>query len=461
MSEAHEEIRRSEDTDHSGVETGEKLDSDLQKVESLTEAIGNLDVGDGSTNTGNAGKEEEGREEKKEELEVHKVHDEHTSHHHHSEKTDHHEEKQVKEEENIESSGSTKHELHSEEHTEKVEHHKEVSEHVHHEVHVRTEDMELDKPSLGAVEEAEHAGGKIEEAAHSSPDHHKDYIPAKSNIKDTYTSILESPIDIDNEFLTPFHATLRKHGKFHQTLLFNYLSTSGDFISQDTLSLNGKELKPEKFNWTSRSLQVGKTLLLFTGGSSSYRGSFTLDVESESINELAKLNHGRDLHAMAWIDSKVAVIGGCDENQEPLASVEIFEESWSTAAPLNHARYGHSATFHLNRTWVFGGAKAKNNAVDTVEYYENDAWTVLAVKLPVRIVGAGLVGVKSAILVLGGFGENKENSKLVWRFDTKKARFERIDELDHPASFSQNLWRIDGENLEGHGFRGKRISYSY
>jgi hypothetical protein len=446
MSDAHEEIVKAEDDSshdhHEHHETvAKEKDESHEGLKDLNEAVGNLSLEGKSSND-------------EEEKTLHEKDDEE----HHSKKT--HEGKKHEEiEEDSHEDSSRDQQVHSPEihHSEKSEHHESHGEHrkelhpsdTHEDHHQHEAPVKLLEDDL-----------KIDELNAENPEHDDLEETAHPDTLKTYENLLKLDIDEENEFLIPFQAKLKKEGKFHETLLGNYLKISGDFISTDLLHINGKDLKVNKFNWTSRSLQIGKDFLLFTGGNSSYNSVFVLDVNDGELKEIAKLHHARDMHAMAWIDGKVAVIGGCDGDQKALTSVEVFDSnSWTSVSPLNSARYGHSATFHLGFTWVFGGANGKNSPVQTVEVFKNNIWKELKVKSPLEVVGAGIIGVKNSIFILGGFTINKANSSAVFKFDVKEETFEQVEDLDEPASFSQNLWRLDGDYIEGFRFRGKRITY--
>lgn len=283
--------------------------------------------------------------------------------------------------------------------------------------------------------------------------------PPESSTKLLYSHLVDHTTSKQSEFTSPFIRKFKREGRFHETLLLNYLNNGGDFLSEKVLEINGEIMTIEDFNWTSRSLQVSEDEIMFTGGTGSYTKVYILSIETKEIRELPHLNQGRDLHAMTWIDGKPAVIGGGDISQDPLSSVEVFDKHWKTIHGLHHARYGHSATYHFDRTWVVAGANGKNSPVNAIEYYEKGHWHSLSLSHEFNRVGAGLVAAKSSIYILGGFASGKNNTASVLVFNIDDETVSEGKELQEPASFSQNLWRLTGKYIESLGFRGKKISY--
>jgi hypothetical protein len=241
----------------------------------------------------------------------------------------------------------------------------------------------------------------------------------------------------------------------------NYLTISGDFVSKSELKLgNDNTISDERLDWRSRALQVSDHELLITGGSN-FTQVLLLNTETKVLERLHDLKIGRELHATAWLDHKPSVIGGSDENHLALDSVEVYSlDSWNSVPSLNKKRYGLSATSLNERVWVAGGAEDHSAGVIEIEYYYAGQWKLIDAKLDSGLVGIGLVSSNNYIYLLGGLSSSGNNTDGVFRLNTDNHNIDQLDSLDSIASFSQNLWKLNGKKFEGVTFKGSFIQYA-
>ena len=242
--------------------------------------------------------------------------------------------------------------------------------------------------------------------------------------------------------------------------LSNYSSITCDFLLISSMSINNIPVSDRRLNWKGRSLQVADDKILLTGGSAINTQTLLINTVTQEIQELGHLLEGRELHAMAWIDNKPAVLGGIDSNDGPLGSVEVFTKGcWEKARSMNKQRYGLSACTAKNSVWVFGGAESRDIGVLDIEVYCEGAWHTILTKIPQAMVGIGLVSLGDKILILGGMNNEEVNTNKVLIFNTETYGLRECKSLDIPCSFSQNLWKVHTGFIEGCTFRGNRIIY--
>ncbi|OMJ91326.1 hypothetical protein SteCoe_6115 [Stentor coeruleus] len=311
-----------------------------------------------------------------------------------------------------------------------------------------------------SLEETKHIEPAKEEPISSEPE--KTLLPS-SGLENLYSKCLVGAEDVikNHTFLQPLHRQIKTQGKFHETLLSNYNTVSGDYTNDKVFKILENDVENSRFNWKSRAIQVSDDEIMITGGAEDSTQVFLLNIHTYSTTELPSLHIGRELHCMTWINFSPAVIGGCCINGQALDSVEIFGDGlWHSEASINHKRYGLSACSTGNKTWIFGGANSRNSPVLKVEVYDNGIWIEINAHLPRGLVGMGVFKVEDEIFILGGFDETGKNSRKVYVFDTKKEEFYKRKSLSSSASFSQNLWVLKDNTACGFSFRGNEVTYS-
>jgi len=78
------------------------------------------------------------------------------------------------------------------------------------------------------------------------------------------------------------------------------------------------------------------------------------------------------------IGKTIYVIGGSQDNQMALSTVEMYDSatnSWSMAEDMPTGRYFHGASVVDGRIIIIGGAEGPRNASSKVEIYDPDANT--------------------------------------------------------------------------------------
>lgn len=256
----------------------------------------------------------------------------------------------------------------------------------------------------------------------------------------------------------PFNSNTEQINRFRNTSRQSFMSIALDFTNKTLLKTNENK-QYYLVNWDSRSLQISENEIIITGGSEK-NASFLLNVEKQSLDKLANVNIGRKLHAMAWIDTFPAVIGGLVENMGAVGYVEVLKNNqWVQVSPLLCNRYGHAATFHDNKTWVVGGAKNNQEGEENIEVYEKNNWSVIKIQATICRVGIGLFGLDNNLYILGGFTLNKQNSSEVLIFNITSETCHSGNNLTEPSCFSQNMWQLSHSTIQTHALGGKKIIY--
>lgn len=246
--------------------------------------------------------------------------------------------------------------------------------------------------------------------------------------------------------------------RFRNTSNNSLMSIALDFTNKNFLK-SGENKQYYLVDWDSRCLQISEKEIIITGGCNK-NASYLLNIEKNSLDTLADMGYGRKLHAMAWIDTFPAVIGGFVENAGAVQSVEVFKNSqWVQISPLQYKRYGHAATFHDNKTWVVGGAKSTSEGEETIEVFEKTTWKTLNIQLHLCRVGVGLFASGSNLYILGGFSLNKQTSNEVQILSLSTNTLQPGRNLSEPACFSQNMWKLSNRVIQTYALGGKEVTY--
>ena len=114
------------------------------------------------------------------------------------------------------------------------------------------------------------------------------------------------------------------------------------------------------------------------------------------------------------INADIVLIGGIDDTETVLSSVERFNflnQTWTPLAELKTARLWHAAVVFQNQILVCGGSSSVGplNSIDSIEVLDlNDnppTWHEFAVNLPVKIWGHKCVVYGNRLLIIGGVTE--------------------------------------------------------
>jgi len=94
--------------------------------------------------------------------------------------------------------------------------------------------------------------------------------------------------------------------------------------------------------------------------------------ELNSWSRLAQMNLERYHHKLAVLYGKVYAIGGQDEYETPVSSVEVYDRrqnKWTAGVPLPQPRYSHAVAVLDNSIYVLGGFDGHDNEKTTSTVY--------------------------------------------------------------------------------------------
>ena len=242
--------------------------------------------------------------------------------------------------------------------------------------------------------------------------------------------------------------------------LYNYSYFSVNFCSENTTQLHpsNKIFINEKFNWSSRLLTIGTDKILITGGTKiggiNITDCFILNLRTNEIQTIAKMNYLRSWHAMTWIKDSPAVIGGI--NGVNLKSVEIFKNNeWIQIEDINIPRNRFTGIKLKNKVFIIGGSfnfdDKSYEKLDSIEKYENNHWDLLQIKLLIPLSGVALLCVENNILIIGGKDKDNCIRKNAYIFDTKRLNLNEINNINKHLLFVCNSFYIHGYEADTFG----------
>ena len=241
--------------------------------------------------------------------------------------------------------------------------------------------------------------------------------------------------------------------------LYNYAHCTTGMPSSSELKIHpiNKIIVNEDFDWSSRFLQLNSNKLLITGGLTyNDTNCFVLNIATEQLTQIKKMNIDRKWHGMAWIDGNPAVIGGFNGFSE-IRSVEVLKDSqWVNASDINIARDNLKAISFRNTVYIFGGAGNGFDEefpvrLDSIEKYENSKWTVLNIKLNQGLSSSCLVCVGFHILVFGGYNSEKMPSNTVFSFNLMGLEICELEKMENFLAFySDCFFTVNELNAFGH-----------
>eukprot|EP00347_Sterkiella_histriomuscorum_P004289 403361015 len=237
----------------------------------------------------------------------------------------------------------------------------------------------------------------------------------------------------------------------HKTYKPNAIYCFGDYdkilkfdISKNSWqSLNYHQYSAFKGEYKYTSVcRIAKTCdLLLTGGcsvSTQKASNLTFKINTEDnqykFNKMPTMIEPRYGHSQLYLNGYVYAIGGFnhDDNQgiQP-STLQICEKytpsdnAWSSCSDLNVPRaYAGCCPFNNESIYIFGGLNGYETT-NTVEQYNTmlDKWTLLYIKLPIKIAKLGAVAIdRTSILIAGGiFGDTDMSYQYVnsvYKLDT-------------------------------------------
>ncbi len=132
-----------------------------------------------------------------------------------------------------------------------------------------------------------------------------------------------------------------------------------------------------------------------------------------SLTELPALQSARYFLDVEWLSGgKVFAVGGVDNDEQPMATVEMLECSWDTEesanggwrylAPINHTRWLHAVAFIRGKIIAAGGKKRESKECFTLPNvdFPQGQWVLLRPMTPPTLL-AGLHPFGDYLLFVG------------------------------------------------------------
>lgn len=129
------------------------------------------------------------------------------------------------------------------------------------------------------------------------------------------------------------------------------------------------------------------------------------ETQTSAWTTLASMPTGRADFGIAALAGKIYVIGGINENGEPLGTVEVYNPAnndWTSKMSMLIPRSGFATAIYDGKIYVFGG-NISSGFVGNAEVYdpESNSWaTVASMPTPRAYLSANVVG--SKIYLIGG-----------------------------------------------------------
>ena len=165
---------------------------------------------------------------------------------------------------------------------------------------------------------------------------------------------------------------------------------------------------------------------------------YTYNRRQDKWRNNTALQEQRDEAAILAHRNKIYAIGGCNDNRQILASVEVYEvehDRWSTLAPMSEARRQCGAVFRDDALYVVGGTRAGRALAAAEVYCGNPAcWTTLA-NMPTARSGLGLATLGSDLYACGGSVSSVNNG--VFRNDGGARQLNTVEIYNTETA----LWR--------------------
>ncbi|XP_041350070.1 uncharacterized protein LOC121369209 isoform X2 [Gigantopelta aegis] len=135
---------------------------------------------------------------------------------------------------------------------------------------------------------------------------------------------------------------------------------------------------------------------------------------TDQWNHYAGLPEPRHHHAVAVLQQKLFLVGGCDprkSRKNPVATNTMFmynleEREWYKMANMNECRMHHSVCIAFGMLYTIGGQDERNRVLCSVECFDlrTNSWSYVAPMRTARC-GMGATVHDGYIYVAGGFGE--------------------------------------------------------
>ena len=154
------------------------------------------------------------------------------------------------------------------------------------------------------------------------------------------------------------------------------------------------------------------------------------DIERETWEQLPPLPVGVTGPYITKVDEKIYCIGGTDKkgiNQSVMFDFDRNE--WKELPPMKTRRYACGGYVYENRIYIVGGREVKDPILSTEVFdLETNEWTELKPMTSIRVF-YNVIGHKDCIYVVGGLVPMVGLSKIVERYDIKTNQWTRIQDL--------------------------------
>ena len=238
--------------------------------------------------------------------------------------------------------------------------------------------------------------------------------------------------------------------------LYNYSDYSIDFQSNHKIRVypSWKNIMNDRFDWSSRFLNVGMDKLFFTGGKKPpITETFIFDLKNKEILNYPSLIHKRKYHSMAWIKNHPAVIGGYD-GKIFMSSVEIYKDNkWNEISSINIPRNNHTSIAIHESTWIIGGSN--DFILDSIEKFENNQWILLSVNLFTPSKSVGIMHRDNYLFLLGGTNAYNEHIENISSIHIEELTFKKMKKLEIKADFLHNHFYINHNEVSIYGYNTK------
>ena len=159
------------------------------------------------------------------------------------------------------------------------------------------------------------------------------------------------------------------------------------------------------------------------------------DTEKETWQQLAPLPVGVTGPYIAHIDDKIYCIAGTDKKDANQSVVyDIDRNEWKNLPPLKYRRYACGGHVYQNKIYIVGGRNVKDPVLYTEVFdIETQQWAELPKMTSVRVF-YNIVGHAGFIYVFGGIVPMVGMSKVAEKYNIAKGEWTRMKDINIPVS---------------------------
>ena len=205
-----------------------------------------------------------------------------------------------------------------------------------------------------------------------------------------------------------------------------------DEFENSTKSLKTVATMKESRYWFGSCVYESKLLLIAGGLYDNQQKSnncFIYDTSSKTFNEFTSLNVKRFGHFLVNFNGVVYSIGGVNEKDEVINSIETYKEKdrrWKMCdLKLHVARAYHQAVVHKNCIYIVGGSRKDGRRTNTVERIDIVSGKIDLIDVKLRVARSEFASckIKSKLFIIGGHtGMNSTNTVEILNLDTMQVQ---------------------------------------